>query len=604
MATVDVPSRVSSDSRQQASAAREVIDVDSFDDDEVTILDGPLPYRHSTGSVPHITGARGPSGSSSASAIFVESDDEVEVTRVENAHARRRFLSPPPRPIQPLYIPPVPPIPRNLAGHSSFPARLGRREGAPPPAIRPIARPFPFEARLGQPLARGHTPPVDVPHPAPAARSHHQPVMGLGGALIAFNRQNFIAEVNRQREEAVQLEEMRLPERGWRRLLPDIVNNWWDGPEPAPQRRLPGQAEIYPGGLMLNEPINDLEDLEFIRDILDDDRFGVPRGPLAVVERPREQHYKPSYTHPDKPVPGFTFDFAPSEVPSTSATSSSIIVLNDDGEITEGPSRTSANSSVVEASASLVCARCNDPLSLTAESAAPEEEIARRRIWGLRCGHMLDGKCVQELMSPPAPPPPPPPPPPPADVQEAMDDPKGKGKARDVSHADIAMDIGEPDLPVSSTGKRRGAGKEATTSRKGKRKAAEMLHPESDPPLADAPGPVSADVPPEDNSIRSRLRPRHPRQASHAVAHEPIAESVPSPLSPARLVGASPRRRGRGSSSTTRVRGKGKGKAKPTIEAVHQWTCPVAGCGHVHASIRVDGEWKMNPQEGAISLFI
>ncbi|KAH9917858.1 uncharacterized protein B0H18DRAFT_1033344 [Fomitopsis serialis] len=593
MATVDVPSR-------QASAAREVIDVDSFDEDEVTILDGPLPYRHSTGSVPHITGARGPSGSSSASAIFVESDDEVEVTRVENAHgmdihlacfillqqlwsvARRRFLSPPPRPIQPLYIPPVPPIPRNLAGHSSFPARLGRREGAPPPAIRPIARPFPFEARLGQPLARGHTPPVDVPHPAPVARSHHQPVMGLGGALIAFNRQNFIAEVNRQREEAVQLEEMRFPERGWRRLLPDIVNNWWDGPEPAPQRRLPGQAEIYPGGLMLNEPINDLEDLEFIRDILDDDRFGVPRGPLAVVERPREQHYKPSYTHPDKPVPGFTFDFAPSEVPSTSATSSSIIVLNDDGEITEGPSRTSANSSVVEASASLVCARCNDPLSLTAESAAPEEEIARRRIWGLRSHE-------------PTAPPPPLSSSSPADVQEAMDDPKGKGKARDVSHADIAMDTGEPDLPVSSTGKRRGAGKEATTSRKGKRKAAEMLHPESDPPLADAPGPVSADVPPEDNSIRSRFARRGTRT---------YCGSVPSPLSPARLVGASPRRRGRGSSSTTRVRGKGKGKAKPTIEAVHQWTCPVAGCGHVHASIRVDGEWKMNPQEGSISLFI
>jgi len=424
--------------------------------------------------------------------------------------------------------------------------------------------------------------------------------MGLGGALIAFNRQNVTAEVNRRHEE--QQLEMRLPERGWRRLLPDFVNNLWlrGGPEPAPQRRLPRQAERYPDGIILDEPINDLEDLEILRDMLDD-RFGGGglRGPPAVAERPREQHYKPSYTHSDKPVPGFTFDFAPSEVPSTSATSSSIIVLNDDGEITEGPSRTSANSSVVEASATLVCARCNDPLSLTAESAAQDEEIARKRIWGLRCGHMLDGKCVQELMSPPAPPPPPP-----ADVQEAVNDLKGKGKALDVSHADIAMEIGESDLPGSGTGKRRGAGKESATSRKGKRKAAEMLHPEPDPPLADALGPGSADAPPEDNSIRSRLRPRHPRQVLHAVAHEPVAERVPPPLSPARLVGALPRRRGRGSSSTTRVRGKGKGKAKPTIEAVHQWACPVAGCGHVHASIRVDGEWKMHPQEGAISLFI
>jgi len=93
MATVDGPSRVSSDSRQQASVAREVIDVDSFDDEEVVVLDGPLPNRHSAGSAPHITGARGPSGSSSASAIFVESDDEVEVTRVENVHGMHLHLT-------------------------------------------------------------------------------------------------------------------------------------------------------------------------------------------------------------------------------------------------------------------------------------------------------------------------------------------------------------------------------------------------------------------------------------------------------------------------------------------------------------------------------
>ncbi|TFY62590.1 hypothetical protein EVJ58_g3757 [Rhodofomes roseus] len=366
--------------------------------------------------------------------------------------------------------------------------------------------------------------------------------------------------------------------------------------QPAP-RHIPAPNEIYAGGYLFNGPIDDIEDLEILEEIMAD-QFGGGRlrGPLAAAERPREQHYKASYTHPDQPMPGFTFDFAPPEPPSTSGTSSPIIILDDDDETTAGPSKASGKSSAVEAVATLVCAHCNDPLALSAESAAPADQLARVKLWGLRCGHMLDGKCIQELMKPSAPPPPTLPLP---ETEDMVHDRKGKGKARAVLHADIAMDIVETDPPTSGKGKTRATAKESVTPRRGKRKAVEIS--------ADVSRADNA-VPLEDNSIRSRLRPRHPRVPSNIgvpPAHESVAaSSVVSPPSPVRPVRAMPRRRGNGPSSATRVRGKGKGKAKPVVEDIFDWVCPVAGCARAHVSVLVDGEWKMDPEKGAISLFI
>ncbi|KZT73181.1 hypothetical protein DAEQUDRAFT_511050 [Daedalea quercina L-15889] len=584
MATIDLAGSV----LPAQQSAQEVIDVDSFDDDEILLVEPSFPSINSRGSRTHPAGPRVASGTTSASAIVVESDDE-DAARVRSAHAQRRFISPPPRPIHPRYAPPVPPIPPHLAGNRAFPVHLGRRGDAVPP-VRPNARPFAFEASIRQtPPLRRHTPMLDVLPPAPAARSHHQPAMGLGGALIALNRQNIVEEVNRQREAEEQLRsQRRLPERGWRHYLPDFLDFWREDSQPAPQRGLPGEAEIYHGTILFNEPIGDLEDLRLLRVIMDN-QFGDGgrRGPIPTFERSREQHYKPSYTHPEKPMPGFTFDFAPPEVPSTTETTSPIIFLDDDEETTAGPSKPSGGA--IEAPATLVCARCNDPLTLSAESAAPEEELARQKIWGLRCGHMLDGKCIQELMKPA----PSPPSPALADALEVHDS-KGKGKARDVLHADIVTDISKPE---SGKGKRI-AGKEPAP-RRSKRKAAEMLHSDADTSLAGGPAADSAQVPPEDNSIRSRLRSRRPRPPSIISTLE--AEPMALPPSPPRPVHPLPRRRGHGSASTRR---KGKGKAKSVVEAVHEWACPVAGCGYVHASIRVDGEWKMDPERGAIGLFI
>lgn len=419
--------------------------------------------------------------------------------------------------------------------------------------------------------------------------------MGLGGALLALNRQNAVEEVNRQQREAQ--EELQRRPSGWRRFVPAIFGIFpEDESRPEPPRRLPGDAQIYPGGILFNAPIDDLEDLAILREIMDN-QFG-GRGPtFSVPERPREQYYKPNYTHPEKPTPGFTFDFVAPENASTSSTASPIIILDDDEDTVAASSRASASGGPGDAHTTLVCARCNDSLTLSSESVAPEAELARRRIWALRCGHMLDGKCIQELMKPV------PPPPLAISLEEPIvtSDPKGKGKARDVQSIDVTMDAGETDVPGSNQvkGKGRAVGKESTTPRKGKRKAAEMLS-ETCTPAVDGPSSEVVVSPPDDNSIRSRLRPRHPRpsaQGSQGVGPESVGGPMPS------LPSAVPTlpRRGRGSAATRR---KGKGKAKPRLEAIHEWACPVAGCGQVHVSLCIDGEWKMDPERGAIGLFL
>ena len=112
----------------------------------------------------------------------------------------------------------------------------------------------------------------------------------------------------------------------------------------------------------------------------------------AFKQRDREARaepdYKPDYTHPDRPLPGFTYDFSPS---------SSSSVMDDD---TSAP-RCASGSGARLCEATLVCAACRDPLVLGASDVG--EGRARRKLWGLRCGHLLDGKCFEKLMEPASP---------------------------------------------------------------------------------------------------------------------------------------------------------------------------------------------------------
>jgi hypothetical protein len=264
------------------------------------------------------------------------------------------------------------------------------------------------------------------------------------------------------------------------------------------------------------------------------------RGDLRLFNahapgRPSEPDYKPEYTHPVKPPSGFTHDFELS-----SMTPASVI------DIDSPCSSSSSNSRSGETM--LTCPRCHDPLMLGAADVA--EDRAKRRLWGLRCGHLLDGKCVEELMKPT-----------PLVTPRSLDtgDVKGKGKGK-------AKEEDELELP----------GAYLTRSLKGKGK-------ETDGNI------FNIFSEPDFSSIRSRLRPRPP------------LPSGPLPAGP----GPSRARARAAPRQPMKAKANGKGRAKvPNVEAEYEWTCPVGGCGRVHVSQLIDGQWVMDEKRGAITVFV
>ena len=171
-------------------------------------------------------------------------------------------------------------------------------------------------------------------------------------------------------------------------------------------------------------------------------------------EPPSKYHQR--YTHPDPPEPGFTFDFAPNSseedssqdrrFPPTSATAP--IIVDDDDEqrsiLPRGPAATSskmptANTKQGKLSTILVCAKCRAPLILN-ESLGPDDSA--RRVWALRCGHMIDEQCLYDIGQP--------------DEEAGPDnnqdqqtvvDRKGKGKAKArprVSYGEAPVAVPEP----------------------------------------------------------------------------------------------------------------------------------------------------------------
>lgn len=199
--------------------------------------------------------------------------------------------------------------------------------------------------------------------------------------------------------------------------------------------------------------------------------------------------YKRTFTHPPKVAPGFTHDFAPStDVEDLSAAGAS------------SRSFTSAVDTV------LVCAKCLEPLVM---GHVPDD----KRLWGLRCGHVLDGKCVRELMRP-------------VDTQ----------------------DNGDSEPSAESTGK-------------------------------------------EEEGVTGELE----------------QDSVPGE-SGGSLFGNTLRRLRSGrvvATTTSRSKGKQKQKVQDSkVERVHEWTCPVSGCGRTHKTNLISGVWKPDQSEGAILMYV
>ncbi|KAI1797172.1 hypothetical protein LXA43DRAFT_983033 [Ganoderma leucocontextum] len=541
----------------------------------------------------------GPSRAISDDIIILESDDEggpsSSSSRAPRSNmTRSRLVSPPPPRTQRGNTPAVPALPPHLASQSSFPRRRQRpayQAPYPPPSIRPRADPLPFEARILPQLPPRHA-------FGAAPRSHHQPAMGFGGAILALNRQSALEEANR-RERDARSNAFNLPSftEMFRRMTSGLADS--GAPESAAgsgsgrtrwQRLWPWAFDEPDAEIGRN--LSPASDDDMLFDLLP------PLGNLhrSMLEKPI--HWKPEYTHPNKAGPGFTHDFAPSEGEQSSAfgSPSPIIVLDEDEA---GPSHAgSSSSSATAVETTLVCARCLDPLILGAPHGATEDERKKCRVWALRCGHMLDGKCIAELYAPPSFP-----------LAAIEEEPvKGKGKARadpdldtDASQAKPRSDVqpDEPAVPIAD--------------RKGKRKAVEPLEPESPSKRARIAEPAL-----EGNSIRSRLR-SHARLAAAADAAPPEASTAstyphPSPTRRSqRYAHAAPSGSASGSGPGTgsgagRGKGKGKGKArvgtKPAIEAEHEWKCPVAGCGRVHYGVRVQGEWKNDEGRGAIALFV
>ncbi|KXN82972.1 hypothetical protein AN958_01977 [Leucoagaricus sp. SymC.cos] len=197
-----------------------------------------------------------------------------------------------------------------------------------------------------------------------------------------------------------------------------------------------------------------------------------------------ESPYRKEYTHPRPPEPGFTFDFAPNP-----------LILGN---------------------------------NLT------YEEQKDRRVWGLRCGHLIDGKCLKEIGQP-------------RYTEQATDpvsttafnatvvDRKGKGKAKAVDEDKTEFQ----DMQGSYDVHHRNPGQ-------------------------------SQDHEPETNSIRSRLRPRHPAASA--------SSSSSSSSTPAQ--------------TTVKRNSRTKALAQPQLPPPEYiWHCPVTGCGRVHISIKINGEW-------------
>ncbi|KAI0649182.1 hypothetical protein C8Q79DRAFT_999028 [Trametes meyenii] len=588
----------------------------------------------------------GPSRSSvEANVIILDSDDEAPSHSLarrssRNVGNRTRLLSPPPPAAQRGHTPGVPPLSRFLAPQASIPRRH-RAEDVPPP-IRPVPQPLVFEARVARPrLAR---PPPAPAAPLAAAPSHHRPSMSLGGAMISLHGPNARAEANHGNQAGNRLSRgFNLPNftdilrrvMGYGDVVADVppstnpLRRWRHGimPWTWDDVALDADEEFL-------TPFGENDHWFSLPERLDAIRPGGDRGLFGVPAAEKVPFWKPEYTHSHKLSPGFTHDFAPADDPSSQTSASSprsVIVLDEDEA---GPS------SGPSASSSATAVETTLPLVLAPADSSSPEDAKMRRVWALRCGHMLDGKCVQELMQPPEPLAP-------AEVAPPEEPLTGKGKGRWKPAANTPVlsaatpDGGEPQAEAWVS----------IPDRKGKRKAVEPPEPEhpkrqalpasaataassasaaaatpaaapTTPTAALVPVPAEPEAHPPDNSIRSRLRSR----ARAAADVSPPSSSLPGPSAHVTEAGPAgpPTRRGRrhaGDSPSarqghghtwveTRGRGKGKGKGrakverKPAAEAEHEWRCPVAGCGCVHYGVRVAGVWVNDEGRGAIPLFV
>ena len=474
-----------------------------------------------------------PSATSGRPTDFFENHSDIDSSR-----SHRRFISPRPpngTGASNYTPPPLPPLPQRLAGQTSFPIRHTPPAAIPSRPVVPNAVPFAFENSM-RPALAGSSQDArrqEAP-PQPAPRSHHLPSLGLGGALISNNREHTTQLLQDRARTLIRRASSLVRSAAGPSIRPIIRRN---------PRNVNRNAAMHLPYMPDNND-NDHMWQMFWDDQPDDEWMPVSWTDMAsrqllVKEAREKEQYHQSYTHPSRPEPGFTFDFAIPEgddttrsnfFPPTSKDDPIILDDDDDDEEEVGTSLkddTSLSSSKEKETSSsggqisslLVCAKCLDPLSLNASLLS--EEAPFKRVWALRCGHLIDEKCLNELGTPP--------------IQEESFflDRKGKGKASMLA----------PSMPYGES------------------------VPEYVVPAQPAP------------TIRSRLRSSH-LNSSPAPGRTATATTFEYDLA---------------NSKRRRVSGGNKNR-KSKVEEEFEWKCPVAGCGLVHASVKVGGVWGPEKQ--------
>ncbi|KIM39234.1 hypothetical protein M413DRAFT_447182 [Hebeloma cylindrosporum] len=526
----------------------EIIDVDAFD---------PAPAASSSSRLAADRPARR-APPETISLVDSDSDSEIEFFGptlmaghdVDASRSHRRFISPRPPNGTGAFNPtppPLPAIPQRLAAQTSFPIRQTPPTNLlPSRPVVPNAEPFAFENSMRSALAGPSNNARRQEAPRPAPRSHHLPSMGLGGPLIADNRDQLLHHRARNLV---------------RRATSLIRNSAGSSTSVRPIiRRNPRNGTRN----AIHFPyIADDSDNDHILGMLFDDDLEAGWQPLSwtdmtgrqllVKEAREKEQYHQSYTHPSRPEPGFTFDFTMPDGNDTTRASffpptskDDPIILDDDEEevvATSSKDDTSLSSTSVtkeketsssggQISSLLVCAKCLDPLILNA--ALLSDEAPFKRVWALRCGHLIDEKCLNELGTPPT------------QEEEASFsvDRKGKGKANMML----------PSMPYGES-------------------MPEYVVPEPTP------------------TIRSRLR------SSHLNSSTSSPSTSPSSIMPGHFPIAPTTTFEDDHANLTKKRRRVSGNNKKSkIEEEFEWKCPVASCGLVHVSVKVGGVWGPEKQ--------
>jgi hypothetical protein len=475
-----------------------------------------------------------------------------------------RLRSPPP-PVQIIHSPP--PVPRR-------PRPLNLSRVLPPDVVRPNAEPLAFERAMTPLITRpaSHPPPGDAPPP-------RRPIINLGGGFTSSNHQLeaelFRRQQARDRARQRYFEHLRIARGIHQRhgFLSQTI------------------GRIFPSWLFADPTEEEMMDALAFSELAAPDfglfGFGEDQAPF----RRTTHEYRVAHTHPYPPAPGFAHDF---ESPSPSV---NVIDVDEEPSPSTKASGSSSPSKNNENFNTLVCARCLDPLVLGGSNMS-EDERSRRRLWGLRCGHMLDGKCIDELMKPrPAP-----------DLEltgtEVVAPSSGsQGQSTSTQSQDGTQSV-VPGEAIPSNG----MSASRFTKARGKARAIEPPSQSSQPAEVTSNQTVFT----ENNSIRSRLRSRNNTghvghifslcpTSSHTWAQVSQSSSQRTPVTTGNRSNVV------NTHHHPKKRAKGKGKQKamePVILERYEWRCPVAHCERLHVSVNIESRgWVMDETQGAISIF-